>query len=118
MEYLEFVQKAVLQDKRNLFSTYDGNLECVPEKLRDFYKNSNPVDVEINFVRFVPASELSSVQAEYAYLSAQFVFATCNGDPIFLHNDCVYTVPHGVKEPKWEFLSKDIATYLSLLFAE
>ena len=116
MKYSEFVKKAVLQDERNIFSKYDGNLDCVPDVLKIFYKESNPVNVEINYTRFLPVEKLDSLQAEYSYLNAQFIFATCNGDPIFLHDGSVYTVPHGVKNPKWELLAKDIETYLSSLY--
>lgn len=116
MEYSEFVKKAVLYDTRNHFSQYDGNLDCVPDVLKTFYMESNPSDVEIDSVRFFPVEELKSLQKEYSYLQTGFVFATCNGDPIFLHNGCVYTAPHGMKNPSWELLAKDIKTYLSSLF--
>lgn len=112
MNFLEFAEKAILYDKRNLFSKYEGKLDCIPDEMKNFYKESNPVDVEINSVRFIQANELYAIQSEYSYLNAQFVFATCNGDPIFLHDGCVYTAPHGVKTPIWELLSKNIETYL------
>ena len=54
MEYTEFVKKAVLQNDRNVFSKYDGNLDCVPDSLKAFYKESNPVNAEINYIRFFP----------------------------------------------------------------
>ncbi len=118
MDYLEFAKKAIAQDKRNIFSEYDGNLDIVPDALKTFYKDTNPSDVEINCVRFSPAEKLAAMQMEYSYLNAQFVFATCNGDPIFLHDGYVYTAPHGVKNPKWELLAKDIKSYFSSLFLE
>lgn len=116
MKYSEFVRKAVLLDNRNVFSKYNGNLNCVPEFLKTFYRENNPSDVEINYVRFTPAEKLDALQTEYAYLNAQFIFATCNGDPIFLHNGCVYTTSHGIKNPKWELLYNDIEAYFSSLF--
>lgn len=116
MDYLEFVEKATVQDKENIFSKYDGNLDSVPDDLKTFYSGNNPVNVEINCVRFSPADELSTMQAQYSYLNAQFIFATCNGDPIFLHDGHVYTTPHGVKNPKWELLAKDMKTFFLLCF--
>lgn len=115
MEFSEFVDKAILQDKRNIFSQYDGNLDEIPDKLKAFYKDNNPTDVELNGIRFFAAEELSNVQKEYSYLNAQFIFAACNGDPIFLHDGHVYTAPHGVKNAKWELLSDSIVSYLESL---
>ena len=116
MTYLEFVEKAIAQDSRNVFTKYGGNLDIVPDTLRSFYEEKNPLDVEINFTRFISADKLAAVQTEYSYLNAQFVFATCNGDPVFLHDGCIYTVPHGAKGSNWELLAKDIETYFSTLF--
>jgi hypothetical protein len=106
MDFSKFVSKATEQDKRNKFAKYDGNLDMVPDELKPFYRVYNPVDVEIDTgigsVRFCPADSLGELQSEYAYLGVQFVFATCNGDPIFLNDGQVYTCPHGVNTPKWE----------------
>ena len=115
MEFSKFVEKAILYDKRNTFSKYNGDLDGIPDVLKDLYRESNPIDVEFNNIRFFPVEELSDLQEEYSYLNAQFVFATCNGDPIFLHDGCVYTAPHGVKEPKWELLSKSVEAYFTEL---
>ena len=115
MEFSEFVDKAILQDKRNIFSQYDGNLDEIPDELKAFYKDNNPTDVELNGVRFFAAEELSGVQEEYSYLNAQFIFATCNGDPIFLHDGHVYTAPHGVKNAEWELVKNNITSYLESL---
>lgn len=118
MEYSEFAKKAVLYDTRNSFAKFYGNLDCVPDVLKAFYKESNPLDVEINCVRFFPVEKLASLQVEYAFLNVQFVFATCNGDPIFLHDGCVYTAPHGVKDPELELLANNIETYFESLLLE
>lgn len=118
MEYSEFVRKAVLQDKRNVFSAYEGSLEEIPDVLKPFYKENNPSDVEINAVHFFPAEELSGLQEEYSYLKAQFVFAACNGDPVFMHDGNIYTCPHGVEAPEWEPLAADFKGYLDWLLEE
>lgn len=118
MEFLEFAKRAVILDKRNTFSQYSGDLSAIPEEMKDFYREVNPTDVEVGFVRFVAAEELANLQTEYAYLEAQFVFATSNGDPIFVKAGCVYTCPHGVKNPQYELLAPDIKAYLSSLIEE
>ena len=118
MEFLEFAKGAVLLDKRTSFAPYNGDLGIIPEEMKSFYQQTNPLDVEVGFVRFVPAEELAVLQSEYAYLGSRFVFATSNGDPIFLYEGSVYTCPHGVKTPQYELLSKDIKSYLSSLLEE
>lgn len=120
MSFSSFVEKAILQDKRNIFTKYDGNLDIVPDELKSFYKNYNPTDVEISkdgvAIRLFSAENLPSLQEEYAYLKVQFVFATYNGDPIFLHDGHVYTCPHGVKSTKWQLLSDNIQKFFSSWF--
>ena len=115
MEFSKFVEKAVLYDKRNIFSKYEGSLNGLPEVLQDFYRENNPIDVEVNNVRFYSVEDLVDLQAEYSYLNAQFVFATCNGDPIFIHDGHVYIAPHGVKFPRWEMLAPTVETYFGEL---
>lgn len=118
MDYSEFVSKAAAQDERNKFMKYVGELGFIPSEARDFYQNFNPVDVEIGMngssVRLYPVSELTDLQKEYDYLHAQFVFATCNGDPIFLYQGRVYTCPHGVKAPKLEKIADSWNDFFSI----
>lgn len=101
IDYASFVKKAISCDERNVFKPYDGSLDTVPEELKAFYRDNNPVDVEIDnngiAVRFYTAEDSTSLQDEYSYLSAQFVFAACNGDPIFLKEGYVHTRSHGVE---------------------
>ena len=64
----------------------------------------------------------SAVDFNKIYDFVEDLYCPDNGrpsiDPVFLHNGCIYTVPHGIKEPKWELLAKDIETYYSTLFLE
>ena len=117
MDYSEFVSKAVAQDKLNKFAKCDGELSFIPIEAREFYQNFDPVDVEIGMngssVRLYPVSELIELQKEYDYLHVQFVFATCNGDPIFLHQEKIYMCAHGVNTPKWEKLADSWISFFS-----
>lgn len=90
----------------------------IPNALRNFYKNYNPEDVEIGMIRFVPADELESITKDYEYIKPDCVFATENGDPIFLKNGKVYTIPHGVRNPKLELKANSFNEYLHKLFEE
>lgn len=118
MDFSEFAQNAVSLDKRNSFAHYNGDLSKIPEEMQAFYRETNPLDVEIGFVRFAPAEELANLQSEYAYIEAEFVFAISNGDPIFLKEGYVYTCPHGIKKPQYELLAKDIKSYLTSLIED
>lgn len=111
MDFNNFVRKAIEDDSRNVFSQYSGDLTGIPEPLKTLYKESNPVDVEVNFIRFYAAEELNGLQNEYSYLNAQFIFATCNGDPIFFHEGKIYTCPHGVDKPEWELIGENVETF-------
>lgn len=121
MDYSVFVQKAVAKDKRNKFSTYEGPLDAIPEAMRDFYKNYNPVDVELPYegisIRFFSVEELATLLEEYSPKKGEFIFATCNGDPIWYHDGKVYTGPHGTVDYKWELLSETVEDFLLALVA-
>jgi len=115
--YEKFREIAMIYNKSNSFSTYNGNLNGLPVAVHEFYKKFNPVDVEIDYnglaVRFCPADRLSQLQEEYSYINAQFVFATCNGDPIFLNDDTVYSCSHDNSEKSgWEKLSDNFDDYI------
>ena len=109
MDFERIVATAIEQDSRNKFEKYDGSLDKVPDEFKSFYREHNPVDVEIasavGDIRLYPAEELATLQSGYAYLNARFVFASTNGDPIFFDNGQVFTCPHGMSKPKWEELS-------------
>lgn len=117
MDFSTFSKKAVAQDKRNRFGKYTGQQGAIPDALLSFYREYDPLDVEVELagacVRFISAAELESTSDEYPFLHEQFIFATSNGDPIFLNEGHVYTCPHGGGQPKWELLADDFATYLS-----
>lgn len=102
-----FVQKALAQDKRNCFSPYDGPVDFIPDAFQAFYRDTDPIDVEIRSgaygsVRFFPAAELQQQQEAYEVTPEMFVFASVNGDPIFLSDGVVYTYAHGCKGVPWE----------------
>lgn len=117
MDISGFVDKAVAQDARNYFSEYAGSLDGIPDFVKDFYRRNNPVDVEVEIngatIWMIPAEKLEEVRLEYPELGEQFIFATSNGDPIFLHNGSVYTCAHGVSQADWEKLADNIESFFS-----
>lgn len=115
MNFSKFAKKVIYMDNRNVFSQFNGNLDEIPDELKTFYQNNNPIDVEVKGVHFISVEKLKYLQKEYFYLNAEFIFATCNGDPIFLHNGHIYTCPHGEKNVQWELLACDFESYLKSL---
>lgn len=116
MNFSGFEKYAMAQDSQNKFSHLNCIPDFVPRSLHSFYQNSNPIDVEVNMdeavVHFYPINELEELQSEYVVPNG-FVFATCNGDPIFLADGIVYTYPHGVEKPSWEQLDGKIAEFFA-----
>lgn len=114
----DFVKKSIKQDKRNVFeeTSADDNL---PNVLKEFYQKANPVDVEItmdgNAVRFIPVDELSDIQMDYALGDERFIFATCNGDPIYVYKDKIYTCCHGTSKLEGELLAEEFSLFLALI---
>ena len=108
MNFEDFKKYAVAIDSNNIFGECDDVPTIVPEFLKIFYKKFNPIDVEVEIdnaiVRFYPANQLNILQEEYN-ISDVFIFATCNGDPIFIHNGAVYSCAHGNDKSQWELLT-------------
>lgn len=93
MKYNDFVQKALAFDSRNQFGkSYD--VSNIPEDLREFYSQCNPVDVEVEYndipMQFVAKYDLESIQKDYKLPNNAYCFATINGDPIFLMDGKIY----------------------------
>ncbi|MCL1626158.1 SMI1/KNR4 family protein [Bacteroides caecicola] len=98
MSYKDFVSRAIQQDARNVFAASDKVPDIVPQSLRKFYNEYNPVDVEIDTkkygaIRFYGIDELERLREEYYFYPKDvFIFATSNGDPFFMGEDNqVYT---------------------------
>ena len=83
----EFIQKAIKQDERNIFKSYEEKIKGVPDSFLKFYKDYNPKDVEVSIqgsmVKFVPYECLKNIQKEYPLNEDCFIFATNNGAPIY-----------------------------------
>lgn len=119
MKTEEFVKKVRKLDIKNLFSRYDGSLDIVPNEMKSFYANYNPSKVEIGnngtSIYFIPAENLIKENRCYSSMNIGFVFATCDGDPIFYSGGMVYTCPHGVKSPEWELLAESVEEYFDII---
>lgn len=114
-----FKREAVKQDKRNVFESCSADTSFVPTELQDFFKNANPIDVEItmdgNAVRFYPLSDLLQLQKDYGLVGGRFVFATCNSDPIYIFENKVYTCCHGNSKSSDEKMASSFVDFLALI---
>lgn len=115
----EFKEEALKQDQRNVFENCSGDTSFVPMELQDFFKNGNPVDVEVtmngNAIRFYPLCELIQLQENYNLSNGGFVFATCNSDPIFILEKKVFTRCHGNSKCCDEEMASSFDEFLGLI---
>ena len=119
MTIKQFVRKAVEQDERNVFTNLKEEIHDIPKEIMDFYKKYNPVDVEVSInnsiVRFVPYDELKSVQNEYSLEGDRFIFATSNGEPIYLKESGIYTCLFSKKGIVEEKIIDSFEEYIGLI---
>lgn len=115
----DFKNKALKQDKRNVFESCSDDVSFVPVELQDFFKDCNPIDVEITMngdaIRFYPLSDLEQLQEDYNLSNGRFVFATCNSDPIYVLERKVCTCCHGNSKAKDEEMAKNFSEFLSMI---
>lgn len=118
----EFVTKAEKQDSRNHFEPFFGDVSFIPEDIKDFYVLANPVDVEISTrkfgnVRFFPIEQIEDIKNEYSFMpNDTFIFASTNGDPIFIENKHYYITLESRYVP--ELISGSFREFLDVLKME
>lgn len=120
MKIEEFVKNSLKQDSRNSFEANGDVSETIPEALKSFYMKADPVDVEVNMdgnpVHLFPHSELEDIQEEYHIGDNRFVFASCNGDPIYiLDGKTVNTGYVGKGDIKDEKMADDLESFFDLI---
>ena len=119
MNYSEFKQKSIKQDKRNLFQENTNVPDGIPESLVAFFRVCDPIDVEVTIaeetIKFFSAEKLNSLQEEYKLPNGRFVFATCNGDPIYIFNDKVYSCYPDSEKVEDELKADSFDDYLKLI---
>lgn len=115
----EFINKAKKQDSRNSFKPFYGNVSNIPSCMKEFYTNTNPIDVEINTrkygnIHFFPFQEIEDLKKEYSYMPKNtFIFASTNGDPIFIQNSQFYITYESQFKP--EHLSCSFEDFLDTI---
>lgn len=119
MKIEEFVAKAEKQDSRNFFEPFSGDVSFVPEDLRELYVLANPIDVEISTrkfgnVRFYPIEQIRNLNDDYSFMPIEsFIFATTNGDPIFVEKSRYYITYESCCQP--EYIADSFEAFLDVL---
>lgn len=112
MIYEKFVEKIIELDSSNTFA----KSELKSNPFHDFYNFYDPRGVEFKFkygiLFMIPYKKIEQVTKEYGYLEAEYVFATCDGDPYFVKKGKVYTCCHGTKKPKLELIAGSFEEFL------
>lgn len=98
MDYLDFFNKLKTVDSRIEFSLVERKLDSL-EAIPNFYNIINPQNVEFEFndgiIRLASYEELALLKKYYPYISDVCIFATCNGEPVYIKNSMVYTCVYG-----------------------
>ena len=112
MNFEQIVEKVCASDKRNKFAiSYAKNPE-----LPQFYHIYDPIDVEfdspIGVIRMFSIDEIKTEAVNYSYVAGGLIFATSNGDPLFIKNNLVYICDHGSKNPTYEKLANSFEEFI------
>lgn len=115
----EFVKKIKKQDSRNIFESFSGDVSNIPSDIKEFYVKANPIDVEINTrklgsIHFFSLEEIEGIKKEYSFMPQDsFIFASTNGDPIFIENSHYYIIYESRFKP--ELLSNSFEDFLDII---
>ena len=103
--YEKLIDKIKKIDERNIIKI-DNTV--VNKNAPKIYKYYDFVDVEIeiedNMIKFFSKKDLDKYNKLYSYIDADFVFASINGDPVFIKNKKVFTCSHDGDDSPPEFL--------------
>lgn len=112
MDYYSFFEELQKADHRIKFAKGDKKLLCEKIKIPEFYQIVNPINIEFEFndgvVKLEPLESLMTLNEKYHYIKADCVFATCNGDPIYIRDGQIYTCAHGSKRVVEEKMAESV----------
>lgn len=120
MDYSVFIKSIESQDKRNVINRVQRQVCNIPNQLKEFLNQYDPVDMEVvlndlSAVRFYSYNYIHQLQIEYNLGEKYFVFATKNSDPIALLDQRVVTIVHGSKSSEIEEIAESFEQYIARL---
>lgn len=120
MDYHSFFEKLKAEDNRVEYTEVQKRTEYEGLITPQFYETIDPINVEFEFndgiVRLEPLEGLSVLNEQYGYVGADCVFATCNGDPIYVKNGKVYTCVHGSKRIIEEEIASSVDSFFEIVY--
>ena len=121
MDYYSFFEKLQKMDSRIKYKKVEKKLSCEGIIIPEFYQVLNPVNVELEFndgvIKLEPFEGLIALNEEYQYVNADCVFATCNGDPIYIRAGKIYTCVHGSKRVVEEKMAESVEELFELFWS-
>ena len=123
MSYDDFVKSVIKQDARNKFVKPETIPKEFPNSCIEFYGKYDPVDVEVilsdlTSVKFCSLSSIDEINSIYDLGKDCFIFATWEGDPIFIKGDHVYTWTHGSTNMNFDKIADSFEKYIEVLYNE
>lgn len=118
--YDQFVSTLLSIDDRNV-------IEKVTNKISDsnipqIYKEYDFIDVVVpcrfGELRFYPISKFDDLKKEYSYVENGCIFATNNGEPVFVKNNSVFTCIKGKEKLFIEELACSFEELLEMILDE
>ena len=116
MDYIKFFEKLKKNDYRVEYKLVTESHKCVDVEMPEYYKKVNPINVEFEYndgiIRLVPYEDLIPIRKAYSYIERGCIFATCNGEPLYVRDNKVFTCICG----KNKIIEEEIATSVESFF--
>lgn len=115
MDYIAFFNKLKDVDPRIDFQMVENSKILDGGNIPAFYSVINPINVEFEYndgiIRLEPIENFDNLKKEYDYVQTDCIFASCNGEPIYLKDKKVFTCIRGSKR----IIEEEIASSINML---
>ncbi len=115
MDYVSFFNKLKDVDSRTEFRMVENSKILDGKNIPAFYSVINPINVEFEYndgiIRLEPIENFDNLMKEYDYVQTDCIFASCNGEPIYLKDKKVFTCIRGSKR----IIEEEIASSVDML---
>lgn len=115
--YDDFVKVITNIDSRNIIEKC--SVQNIAEGFPGIYMFYDLVNVEVpcsmGDIRFVPRKEFDNVKLEYPDIEAECIFATNNGEPLFMKDGKVFTCLFGKGKIFYEEIAESFDAFLEII---